>query len=90
VVARAWADDAFQARLVADPAAVLGEAGLAVPAGLAVRVAAPGVPEAPEPGARLVLPPTPPAGELTEEQLAAAGADTYGFTCLYTKLTGCG
>ena len=69
VVARAWADAAFEARLVADPSAVLREAGLAVPAGLAVWVEAPGVPEAPMPGARLVLPPKPPADDFTEEPL---------------------
>jgi hypothetical protein len=72
VVARAWADAAFEARLVADPRAVLGEAGLAVPAELVVRVqAAPGVLEAPRSGACFVLPPKPLAGELMEEQLAA-------------------
>src|SRR5262245_36622653 len=70
VVARAWADTAFGARLVANPTAVLREVGLAGPAGLAVWMQeTPGAPEAAAHGARLVLPPKPPAGELTEEPL---------------------
>jgi hypothetical protein len=38
LVARAWADPAFKARLLADPAAVLKENGLQVPAGMQVQV----------------------------------------------------
>src|SRR5262245_5433441 len=64
VVARAWADEAFQARLVTDPTAVLREAGPAVPAGIEVREQ-----EAPAHGAYLVLPPKPPADAMYAEPL---------------------
>jgi hypothetical protein len=38
LVARAWADPAFKARLLADPAAVLKENGLEVPPGVEIKV----------------------------------------------------
>ena len=38
LVARAWADPAFKAKLLADPAAVLKENGLQVPAGITIKV----------------------------------------------------
>jgi hypothetical protein len=86
VVARAWADEAFQARLVADPTAVLREAGVAVPAGLEVRVQeTTGVPEATAHGAHLVLPPKPPAGEIWEEQLTSVAGRGIRFTTSQTK-----
>ena len=39
VVAKAWADEAFKARLLADPAATLTAEGLPPPPGLTVNVA---------------------------------------------------
>ena len=38
VVAKAWADDAFKAALIADPNATLAAEGIAVPAGLKLTV----------------------------------------------------
>ncbi len=38
IVAQAWADADYKARLLADPAAVLKEAGLDLPAGVDLRV----------------------------------------------------
>ena len=38
IVARAWGDAAFKARLLADPAAVLNEYGLLPPPGLQLKV----------------------------------------------------
>jgi hypothetical protein len=38
LVARAWADPAFKARLLADPAAVLKENGLELPPGMEIKV----------------------------------------------------
>jgi len=63
VVARAWSDEAFKQRLLADPAAALAEQGLAVPAGVAVQVheATPAV-------LQVVLPP-PPSDKLDLEHL---------------------
>jgi hypothetical protein len=72
VVARAWTDEGFKQRLLADPAAVLAEQGIAVPAGVAVEVheATPAV-------LHLVLPP-PPSDKLNLEQLEQVAG---GFCC---------
>ena len=40
IVAKAWQDEAFMRRLLADPAAVLGEHGVEVPSGVQVKVVA--------------------------------------------------
>src|SRR5262245_48153603 len=74
VVARAWADAAFEARLMSDPTAVLYEAGLEVPTGLEVRVEASEGQEALADRTHLVLPPKPTAGEYMEELLLGPGS----------------
>ncbi|MEA1648112.1 NHLP leader peptide family RiPP precursor [Nitrospirillum sp. BR 11164] len=38
IIAKAWVDDAFKARLLADPAAVLTAEGIALPAGVTFKV----------------------------------------------------
>ncbi|MFV3127225.1 NHLP leader peptide family RiPP precursor [Niveispirillum sp. KHB5.9] len=38
IIAKAWADEGFKARLLADPTAVLKAEGLAIPAGIVVSV----------------------------------------------------
>src|SRR4051812_29274800 len=38
VIAKAWADEAFKARLLADPAVVLAAEGVPMPAGVSLRV----------------------------------------------------
>ena len=38
VIAKAWADEGFKARLLADPAAVLAAEGLQTPAGVTLKV----------------------------------------------------
>lgn len=63
LVARAWRDTAFKARLLADPKAVLHEMGLEVPAGVEVAVV-----ENTAQKVTLVLP-AAPTGELSEEDL---------------------
>ena len=63
MVAKAWSDELFKKRLLADPAAVLKEHGIAVPAEMAVKVV--------EDSARvvhLILPERP--GEVSDEELA--------------------
>ena len=62
LVAKAWADPAFKARLVQEPAAVLAEQGIAVPEGLRLRVV-----EDTSTVRHLVLPAAPES--LTDEQL---------------------
>ena len=77
IVAKAWADEDYKRRLLADPAAVAKEEGVPVPAGLTLRV----VEDAP--GTRtMVLPPVP--SELLaivegDERLAAD--DCEGSCC---------
>jgi hypothetical protein len=66
IVARTWSDEAFRKRLLADPAAVLKEHGLEVPAGVQVRVV-----EDTEHVIHLTLP-RPPAmkADISEQALA--------------------
>ncbi|WP_145751686.1 NHLP leader peptide family RiPP precursor [Nitrospirillum amazonense] len=70
IVARAWADEGFKARLLADPAAVLGSEGMDLPAGVAIRVVEDTV------GTRTLVLPAKPV-DLTEEELGrvVGGAD---------------
>ena len=63
IIARAWRDPAFKAKLLADPQATLKEAGVAVPAGVKVTVV-----ENTDSHFHLVLPPKP-AGELSDAEL---------------------
>jgi hypothetical protein len=75
IVAKAWSDEAFKARLLAEPAAVLKENGIPVPEGLVLRV----VEDSATVG-HLILPLCPP--ELTEadlDQIAAGGT-------MYTRI----
>ena len=70
LVAKAWRDPAFKAKLIADPQAVLREAGMAVPAGVTVKVV-----ENTGTHLHFVLPPKP-TGQLSDEALdeVAGGA----------------
>jgi hypothetical protein len=63
IVARAWRDPAFKARLLADPAAVFEEAGVSIPAGAEVSVL-----ESTASRHYFVLPPRP-TQELSDESL---------------------
>ncbi len=80
VVAKAWADEGFKRRLLAEPTQVLKEHGIETPAGMQVRVV-----ENTEQLAHFVLPPAPAPGEMgtvdLEERLAAA-AYSYCATML--------
>jgi len=78
VVAKAWADEEYKRRLLADPAAVAREEGAPLPTGLTLKV----IEDAP--GTRtLVLPPSPAElGALVEgeEPRSAANCDNI-FYC---------
>jgi len=63
VVARAWQDEAFKGRLLADPEGALAEMGVEVPADHEVRVV-----EDTERVTHMVIPPSP-SEELADEQL---------------------
>jgi hypothetical protein len=74
LVARAWDDPAFKARLLADPAGVLKEQGLAVPPGITLKVV-----ENTDKVLHLTLPVKPSAEELSVEELdSMAGGLGYG------------
>jgi hypothetical protein len=75
VVAKAWADEAFKQRLLAEPATVLREQGIELPDGLEVQVV-----ENTEQRAYLVLP-KPPQGELSVTELDQASGGTCGCAC---------
>jgi hypothetical protein len=77
VVARAWADPAFKAKLIADPAVVLKENGLLVPAGVTIKVV-----ENTDKVLHLALPLPPAPEELSEEELhRAAGGGERCWRC---------
>lgn len=69
IVAKAWADEAYKKRLLADPAKVAAEEGLVVPEGVALKLV-----EAADRQAWLVLPPKPREEQPSElESRLAAG-----------------
>lgn len=72
-IARCWSDAAFKARLLADPAAVLREEGVEVPAGIQLRVLEDTAQEV-----HLVIPVRP--AELSDEALdnVAGGGGIFG------------
>lgn len=63
VVARAWRDPSFKAKLVADPQAALKDAGVSVPPGVKLTVV-----ENTDTHIHVVLPPKP-TGDLSDEAL---------------------
>ena len=63
MVAKAWRDPAFKAKLLADPHAALKDAGISVPAGVTVKVV-----ENTDTDVHFVLPPKP-TRELSDEAL---------------------
>ena len=73
VVAKAWSDSAFKAKLLKDPQAALVEAGVEVPAGVSVKV----VVET-ETTRYFILPLPPPEGDLSEEALEKVAGGTQG------------
>src|SRR5580693_7003446 len=84
IVARAWQDDAFKLRLLADPAAVLQEHGVRVPPGSKVKVI-----EDTAQVHHLTLPHKPDAAwELSEEDMAqvVGGVGVYEDPCAGGKL----
>jgi len=82
IVAKAWRDPAFKAKLLADPQAALKDAGVAVPAGVTVKVV--------ENSAglfHLVLPPKP-TGQLSDEALDKVAAGRWSAKASQTTWTG--
>ena len=77
IVSKAWADEQFKQRLLADPAEVLKEKSVTVPAGMTVNVV-----ENTNVVCNLTLPLKPSeAAELTEDELESiAGGRTLDIT----------
>jgi hypothetical protein len=73
LVSKAWGDAALKKRLLADPAAVLKEHGLIVPAGITVKVV-----ENTDKVIHLTLPQPPSAAELSEQELQAVAGGFCG------------
>ncbi len=63
LIAKAWTDEEFKARLKADPKAAMKEAAIDVPEGVEIEVV-----ESTQEKAYLVIPPKP-VGELSDEDL---------------------
>jgi hypothetical protein len=87
VVAHAWGDDAFRRRLLAEPAGVLREEGIDVPAGVAVRVIESENAEAGEDETCFWLPPRPHDDDLVEDDLGLAPGVFDGGVAFPTRAT---
>lgn len=86
IVGRAWADEEFNRRLLADPLAVCAEYHLVVPAGVRIEVLEnpSAIPEDTDEVVHLVVPGKPSDAELCEEDLGGTGDNTTYARC------GCG
>ena len=73
IIAKAWADEAFKAALIADPVATLKAEGIPVPDGLKLSI----VENSPT-HLHIVLPPKPPEGEVSDEQLGNVAGGQAG------------
>ena len=79
IVAQAWSDESFKQKLVSDPAGTLAAAGMPVKPGVNVRVV-----ENTDKIVYVVLPPKPPAGQLSDEQLNhVSGSACSVSSCSY-------
>jgi hypothetical protein len=71
IIAKAWLDEGFKARLLSDPMATLKEEGVEIPPGVEVRVAVDT-----DKIRHLLLPMKPAGEELSDAQLADVAAGT--------------
>jgi nitrile hydratase alpha subunit len=77
VIAKAWRDPAFKAKLIADPQATLLQAGVSLPAGVTVKVV-----ENTGTHFHFVLP-ARPSGALSDEELDNAAGGEAGCVGCY-------
>jgi hypothetical protein len=80
VVARAWDDDGFRQRLLAEPESVLRDAGITLPPGVPVRVVEDDAAESGDATACLRLPARPCTGDLIEDDLGLPQRGLMGKT----------
>jgi hypothetical protein len=83
LVARAWGDEAFKQRLLADPAPALAEQGIPIPPGVEVRMH-----ENTASVVHLTLPPAP-SDELSDEQLDGVTGGDGASTASTVGSLGC-
>ena len=77
VVARAWRDPSFKAKLIADPEATLKDAGVSVPPGVKLTMV-----ENTDKHVHVVLP-VKPTGDLSDEALdKVVGGAAWGCMCI--------
>jgi hypothetical protein len=76
-VARAWDEDAFRRRLLAEPEDVLREEGMDVPPGVTVRVVEGDATRDGEAAAYLRLPARPAKEDLIEDDLSFEGSSPH-------------
>ncbi|NCY23339.1 MAG: NHLP leader peptide family natural product precursor [Alphaproteobacteria bacterium] len=72
IIAKAWADDDFKARLLADPAAIAAAEGIEVPAGVKIVV------HENKPGELHVVLPAKPSADISDEALDAVVGGRWG------------
>lgn len=83
IVAKAWQDPAFMARLQSDPRAVLAENGIAIPDGVGVNVVAA------KPDEFHIVIPAAPSGEVDDEHLDAVSGGSTASTAGSAGTLGC-
>ena len=78
IMTKAWSDPDFKARLLADPKAVLAEAGVQVPDGIHMKII-----EDTSDVINIVLPASPAGGALSEQDLEKVAGGTFSaiFSC---------
>ena len=87
VVARAWDDDGFRQRLLAEPERVLRDAGITLPPGVPVRVVEDDAAESGDATACLRLPARPCTDDLIEDNLGLHQSVT--MHCIHCKCGVC-
>jgi hypothetical protein len=90
LVARAWDDDGFRQRLLAEPGAVLREEGIDVPGDVELRVVEGDAAEDDGDAAYLRLPPKPAAEDLIDENLVFTDEIYAGYSANCPKTRGGG
>jgi hypothetical protein len=82
VVAKAWADEAFKAALIADPKTMLAAEGISLPEGLTLKVV-----ENTADTLHVILPP-PPAAALSDEAVGAVSGGLASFATVVSWASG--
>ncbi len=72
VVAKAWSDEDFKAKLMADPKSVLKENGVEVPDDIEIKVV-----ENSDKQVHFILPPKPKEGQLSDEELGRVAGGSW-------------